>query len=75
MRPSGFSHTCGICSVLAQLPTLTSDRDSFDDVSSDGLVTAVVESGCSGIGVADQVLDVFQWDALTQQISYRRNTK
>ena len=50
-----------------------SDRDSLDNVSSYGLVAAVVESGRSGISVAGQVLAVFQRDALTQQICYRSN--
>jgi hypothetical protein len=52
------------------LEVTESDRNSFNNVSGDGFMTAVVESRCSGIGVAGEVLHVFQWDALAQQISY-----
>ncbi len=47
------------------------DRYSLDDVPRDLAFSPVVESRCSRIGVAGQVLDVFQRHSLTQQVGTR----
>jgi hypothetical protein len=72
------SKSCFLASITARVSVqvpLQSDRNSFDDVSGDGLVTAVVQSSGSGIGMTSQVLHFFKRNALTQQICYCRNSK
>jgi hypothetical protein len=51
------------------------DRDSFDDVSRDSLVPAIVESRRSRVGMTSEVLDIFKWNVLTQQIRDSRNAE
>ena len=53
----------------------SSDRDPFDDVSGDLAVAAVVETGGSGIGVAGEVLHVFQWDSLAEEVGDRGDSE
>jgi len=55
--------------------TLQLDRDPLHDVACHPALATVVEPGCARIGVAGQVLHVFQGDALSQEISDRRDAK
>ena len=72
------SKSCVLANITAsdsaQLPQ-QSDRNSFDDISGDGLVTAIVEPGGSWVSMACQVLHFFKRDALIEQISYDCNSK
>lgn len=47
------------------------DGDSFNDVSCDSSPPTVVKMCSPGIGVASQVLDVFQRDSLGKQVGDR----
>jgi hypothetical protein len=42
--------------------------DAFDDVARDSLLSAIVESRSTRVGMTCKVLDVFKWDALAKQI-------
>lgn len=52
-----------------------SDRDSLDDVSGDLAVAAVVKTGGSGVGVAGEVLHVFQGDSLAEEVGDRGDSE
>lgn len=46
----------------------SSNRDAFDNVAGDLPSSAVVEPCSPGIGMADELLDVFQRNSLSQQV-------
>lgn len=60
---------CGLESALK------SDGDSFDNVSRDGLLSAIVEPRGSGVGMAQEVLHVLQGHSLEQEIGRRAATE
>ena len=51
------------------------DRDPLDDVSGDSFLATVVEAGGARIGMAGEVLNVFQRDALGKHVSDRRDAE
>lgn len=71
----------GFASLRAEAADLSSSirRDlngnPLDDISRDLFLSPIVESGRAGIGVAEQILHVFQRHALLQQIGRRATAK
>lgn len=53
----------------------TSNRNPLDDVSRYPSSSAIVEAGCSGVGVAGEVLDVGEGDALAEEIRDGRDSE
>ena len=51
-----------------------SDRNPLDDVAGDPPLPSVVEACRAWVGVASEKLDVFQWNALGEQIRDRRDS-
>ncbi len=47
------------------------DRDSLDDVAADFAMPAVVQPRCSWVGMASELLNVLQWNALPEQVGDR----
>ena len=51
------------------------DGDAFDDIPRDTLVPAIVESRGPRVGMTCEVLDVFKWNVLAQQIRDSRDAE
>ena len=54
--------------VIAQKRIRTLHRNPFDDVSRNLLLPAIVEPRGPGIGMAEQILHVFEGNALKQEV-------
>jgi hypothetical protein len=56
-------------------PTAGSDRNPLDRIPGDLFLPTVVKSGCSGIGVSQQILHVLQRNSVEQEIGCSRHTE